>query len=56
MKFKRKRPDLRIHDCSFNSGCACEKMICSKCGWNPAVEAERAEQIRKRMEAEARHG
>lgn len=55
MEFKRKRQDLRIHDCRFNAGCACEKMICSKCGWNPAVAAQRA-MAKKQQKSEARNG
>lgn len=55
MEIKRKRPDLRIHDCRFNAGCACEKMLCSKCGWNPAVAAKRA-MAKKQLASEARHG
>lgn len=55
MEMKRKRRYLRLHDCRFNAGCACEKMICSRCWWNPAVAAQRAVD-KKQREAEARNG
>ena len=47
---KRQTP----YECGFNRAILCEKIfstspVCSNCGWNPRVEKERKEQLRKKM-------
>lgn len=37
--------------CTFNREVDCDKLKCTKCGWNPAVESERKAKIRKEMGA-----
>ena len=34
-------------DCKFNKGVACDIHQCETCGWNPAVEKMRIEELRK---------
>lgn len=29
--------------CPHNPGCACERMNCKSCGWNPSVDKARRE-------------
>lgn len=36
-----KKSEKALYDCPYNEGCACERMKCNKCGWNPEVAEAR---------------
>lgn len=44
-----------IESCIYHAtvGCNKEGRKCDKCGWNPKVDAERREKLRKKMEGKA---
>ena len=44
---KKDKKSYMAYDCPYNEGCACHRMECHRCGWNPKVHKERLEKILK---------
>lgn len=49
---KKKKPKYTVYDCPYNEGCACPKMRCAVCGWNPEVHQKRMEELLKAKDSE----